>query len=226
MTVVTGPDAAAGDTSARDGSATLRRAMIDGQLRTSGVNDPHVLEAINALPREDFVPPARRAVAYSDRSQPLGQGRVLAPVITHGQMLVEARPTPADRALLIGGGTGYLAALLAPMVGSLTVIESDEGLAAAAPVQSGDWTIGSLEAGAAADAPFSLIVIDGAIEQVPDAIAAQLGENGRIVTGLVERGVNRLAVGRKANGRVGFVTVGEADFAVLEPFREPRRWSF
>lgn len=215
------PEAAAGDR-----SAALRRAMIDGQLRVSGVNDAGILEAMDALPREDFVPAERRAVAYADRAQPLGDGRVLAPPLTHGQMLLEARPTPADKALLIGGGTGYLAALVAPMVGSLDVVESNAALAASAPIQPGRWTIGPLAAGAADGAPYSLVLIDGAIEQLPEALVEQMAEDGRIVTGLVDRGVTRLAVGRKAAGRVGFLAVGDADFAVLDELKTPRRWRF
>jgi protein-L-isoaspartate(D-aspartate) O-methyltransferase len=221
MIGVTGPALVDGDN-----SAVLRRAMIDGQLRVSGVNDPLLLAAMDALPREAFVPAERRAAAYADRGQPLGRGRTLAPPLTHGQMLQEARPDPADHALLIGGGTGYLAALLAPLVGSLEVVESDPELAAAAPRQAGRWTIGPLTAGAPQAAPYSLIVIDGAIEQLPETLADQLVEGGRLVTGLVERGVTRLAVGRKAAGTVGLLAVGDADVPLLDDFAVPRRWTF
>jgi protein-L-isoaspartate(D-aspartate) O-methyltransferase len=76
--------------------------MIDSQLRVSGVNDPAILAAFAAIPREDFVPAERRAVAYADRAVPLGDGTVLAPALTHGQMLTAAEPVPADTALVIG----------------------------------------------------------------------------------------------------------------------------
>ena len=72
--------------------APARRAMIDSQLRVSGVNDPAILAALAAIPREDFVPAERRAVAYADRAVPLGDGTVLAPALTHGQMLTAAEP--------------------------------------------------------------------------------------------------------------------------------------
>jgi protein-L-isoaspartate(D-aspartate) O-methyltransferase len=211
--------------------ARARRAMIDSQLRVSGVNDVAVLAGMATLPREAFVPEARRAAAYTDRAQPLGttgggEARVLNPPLGHGQMLVEAQPTAQDRALLVGGGTGYLAALLEPMVGSLQVVESSAELAAAAPVQAGAWTVGPLAEGAAAGAPYSLIMIDGAIEQLPDSLAAQLDDKGRVVTGLIQRGVTRLAIGRKAAGAVGFLTLAEIDLAPLAEFAAPRRWSF
>ena len=209
------------------GASAARRAMIDGQLRVSGVSDSAVLAAMGALAREDFVPEAARVTAYIDRPVPLGDGRFLAPPLSHGSMLSEAAPTLADAALLVGGGTGYLAALLAPLVGSLHVVESAAALAAAAPQHAGKWaSAGPLAQGVKAGAPYSLIVIDGAIEQFPDSLAKQLADNGRVVTGLIERGVARLAVGRKAGGAVGFLTLGEIDLAPLAEFAAPRRWAF
>lgn len=230
MAVLTGPAPTPGGDE-RSLAAAARRAMIDSQLRVSGVNDPVVLAAMAALPREEFVPEARRPTAYSDRAQPLGTGangepRLLAPPLSHGKMLIEARPSLDDRALVVAGGTGYLAALVAPLVASLHVVESSAALAGAAPVQAGAWHIGPLAEGVPDGAPYSLILIDGTIEHLPDALAAQLAEDGRIVTGLLQRGVSRLAVGRKAVGTVGFLALAEIDFAPLAEFAAPRRWSF
>jgi protein-L-isoaspartate(D-aspartate) O-methyltransferase len=204
MTVLTEP--------ARDRVATLdsamdaaRRAMIDSQLRTSGVNDPAVLAAFNRVRREDYVPASARAVAYMDRAVPLGGGRVLAPALTHGLMLSEAAPMADDRVLLVDSSNGYLAALIGPMVGTLEVIPPGE-----AP-KGKDYT---------------LLLIDGAIEELPKALAARLAEGGRIVTGLIDRGVPRLAVGRKSAGVVGMLTLGEADFQPLPEYAKPAKWSF
>ena len=205
MTVLTEPALDTAATGAAATGDTARRAMIDSQLRPSGVNDPAVLAAFNRVRREDFVPPAARGVAYMDRSVPLGSGRVLAPPLSHGQMLTEAAPTPSDRALLVEGGSGYLAALVAPLVGSLETIAPGE------TPQGGDYT---------------LLLIDGAIEHLPEALAASLNEGGRVVTGLIERGVPRLATGRKAAGGVGFLTLSEADFAPLPEYALPSKWSF
>ena len=204
MTVLTEPALDAAPNAAMSMDAA-RRAMIDSQLRPSGVNDPAVLAAFNRVQREDFVPAAARAVAYMDRSVPLGNGRVLAPPLSHGSMLTEAAPTQADRALLVDSGSGYLAALLAPLVGSLEVIAPGE-------IPQGEG--------------YSLLLIDGAIERLPEALAARLGDDGRVATGLIERGVARLAVGRKAAGTVGFLTLGEADFAPLREYALPAKWSF
>lgn len=225
----------AGNAMIAPSASVARRAMIDGQLRVSGITDATVIAAMGALPREPFVPAAARATAYIDRAVPLGEGsanerRFLAPPLSHGAMLTEAAPTLADAVLLVGGGTGYLAALLAPLVGSLHVVESAAALAEAAPERAGQWTTGPLAQGVKAGAPYTLIVIDGTIAQFPDSLGDQLADDGRVVTGLIERGVARLAIGRKAAGpiayNVGFLTLGEIDLAPLAEFAELRQWSF
>jgi protein-L-isoaspartate(D-aspartate) O-methyltransferase len=189
-------------------SEAARRAMIDSQLRTSGVNEPWVLAAMAQVPREDFVPEAARAAAYTDRAVPLGNGRFLAAPLVHGLMLTEAEPTVEDDALLVGDGAGYLAALLRPLVGSLDAVDPAD---ASAKRRKG---------------PYSLIVIDGAIEQLPATLAAQLAEGGRIVSGLVLRGVTRLATGRKAAGEVALLPLAEIGIPILPELAAPKRWSF
>lgn len=194
-------------TDERPASAAARRAMIDSQLRTSGVNEPWVLEAMNSVLREDFVPQNARAAAYTDRAVPLGNGRFLAAPLVHGRILAEAKPVPSDRALIVSASGGYLAALVQPLVGSLEVKDVGD--------------VGNLKRGA-----FSLVLIDGAIEVLPDALADALAEGGRIVGGLVERGVTRLAVGTKAAGSVAWLPLAELGIPVLPEFAAPRRWSF
>lgn len=188
-------------------SATARRAMIDSQLRTSGVNEPWVLEAMNSVPREDYVPTGARASAYTDRAVPLGNGRFLAAPLVQGRMLAEAVPTAKDTVLLVSANAGYLAALVKPLVGALDV----SGVEEAAKYKQG---------------AYSLILIDGAIEHLPDALAAALTDGGRIVGGLVERGVTRLAVGSKSAGSVAWLPLAEIGIPVLPEFATPRRWSF
>lgn len=187
-----------------------RRAMIDSQLRPSGVNDPAVLAAFGRTPREDHVPAGLAATCYNDRAVPLGAGRYLAAPLVHGRMLVEAAPAAGDKALLVSGGSTYLEALLRPMVGSLDVID-------AADAQKGVTN---------ADGAYSLLLIDGAIEVLPQALAAALAENGRVVTGLAERGVTRLAAGRKVAGDVALLPLAEIGMPVLAEFAAPKGWSF
>jgi protein-L-isoaspartate(D-aspartate) O-methyltransferase len=189
--------------------AAARKAMIDSQLRTSGVSAGFVLERMGAVPRERFVPDAARAHAYVDRAVPLGNGHYLAAPLVQGRMLEEAAPTLSDRALLVDGGSGYLAELLRPLAGALEVVAP--GDAAAKSSMTGNFT---------------LLMIDGAIEQLPDALTARLDDNARIVTGLVARGITRLAVGRKVAGEVSLVPLAEMGIPVLPEFAAPKGWSF
>jgi protein-L-isoaspartate(D-aspartate) O-methyltransferase len=191
----------------RDTSLAARRAMIDSQLRTSGVNEPWILEAMDAVPREDFVPANMREAAYIDRAIPLDGGRMLAAPLVHGRMLAEARPQASDKALLIGQPDGYLAALLRRLVDSLDTLAPAD----AATKGGGD---------------FSLIVIDGAVEVLPDALADRLADDGRVVTGQVLRGVTRLAIGRKSAGSIALLPLVELGIPVLPEFAAPKRWSF
>ncbi|OYU36787.1 protein-L-isoaspartate O-methyltransferase [Novosphingobium sp. PASSN1] len=183
-----------------------RRAMIDSQLRVSGVNDAAILAAFLAVPREDFVPEARRAVAYADRAVALGEGAVLSPALTYGQMLTAAEPTSADTVLVIGNPGGYLAALAGKLAANVTLVAA-----------SGDWA----KAG-----EHALVLVDGAIEELPAALAEVIAADGRLVTGVVERGVTRLALGRKVNGALALTVLAEADFAPLAAFAAKPKWSF
>jgi protein-L-isoaspartate(D-aspartate) O-methyltransferase len=191
------------------GEAAARKAMIDSQLRTSGVNTPFVLARMAVVAREDFVPASARGIAYIDRAIALGNGRYLPAPVVQGMMLQEARPSTADKALLVDGGSGYLAELLRPLPGSLEVI-SPAG-AVAASRERGDFT---------------LLMIDGAIEQLPDPLVQRLADGARVVTGLLRNGVTRLAAGRKAAGAVGLVALTELGIPVLTEFAASKGWSF
>ena len=182
--------------------------MIDSQLRTSGVNAEFVLRRMDAVARERFVPAAAQGFAYIDRAIALGDGRYLAAPVVQGMMLQEARPTLADKALLVDGGSGYLAELLRPLVGSLDVLSPAD---AAAKSRRGDYT---------------LLVIDGAAEQLPEALVRRLADQGRVVTGVVQDGVTRLAIGRKTAGEIALLPLAEMGIPALPEFAKPKGWSF
>ncbi len=186
-----------------------RRAMIDSQLRTSGVNAEWVLRRMAAVPREDFVPETARGFAYIDRAITLGNGRFLAAPVVQGMMLQEARPTDEDKALLVDGGSGYLAELVRPLVGSLEVVAPAEALAKTRK-----------------DGDFSLLLIDGAIEVLPDPLVRRLGDGARVVTGVAGDGITRLALGRKAAGAVALLPLAELGIPILPEFAAPKGWSF
>ncbi len=209
----------------------MRRAMVASQLRTTGVNDARVVAAMGDVARERFVPQASRALAYADVLVPLGNGRAMNPPVALGRLLTEAHPQSFDRALLIGAGTGYGAAVLARLVRSLVAVEEDEVLAATARdalagVANVTLVAGPLNHGHAAAAPYDLILVDGAVEVVPDSLVAQLADGGRLATGLVDGSVTRLAIGRRAGPGFGLVPFADSAAATLPGFARPREFTF
>jgi protein-L-isoaspartate(D-aspartate) O-methyltransferase len=202
----------------------MRRAMVSNQLRTTAVNDPKVVEAMGEVPREQFVPDAVRGQAYLDISLPLGNGRALPSPMVLGRLLTEARVRPTDRALVIGGAAGYAATVLAKLAGSVTALEEDAGLAGT--VEGVTSVQGMLSEGWPAGAPYDLILFDGAVEQIPSAIIDQLVDGGRVAAPVIEDGVSRLAIGRKAGGSFGMISFADAEAPVLPGFAKPRGFTF
>ena len=195
-------------TSTRPDYAAARKAMIDSQLRTSGVNETFVLDRMKAVPREDFVPESAKATAYMDRAIRLEGGGFLPAPLFHGAMLAEARPALDDQVLIVDAGSGYLPALVTPLAGKVDVITPEE---AAHGDKRGKYT---------------LILVDGAIEHVPAALAKMVDEGGRVVTGMVERGVTRLATGRKSGMALALLPLAEMGIPRLGAFDRPQSWSF
>ena len=211
--MTTAPERQAAARPASDGFVTARKSMIDSQLRTSGVNAPFVLSRMMSVPREDHVPAAARGVAYIDRAVPLGDGRYLAAPVFHGMLLQEAAPKASDRVLIVDGGSGYLPALVGPLVASLETIGPAQAVAGEGPA-----------------GPFSLLLIDGAVEHVPPALAARVEADGRAVIGIVNNGVTRLAVGRRTgsdeDAALALLPLAEIGIPVLEDFAAPKGWTF
>jgi len=208
----------------------MRRAMVASQLRTTGVSDARVLAAMGEVARERFVPQPRRATAYADAMMPLAGGRALNPPMALGLLLTEARLGGSERALVIGDATGYSAAVVARLVASVVSVEEDKTLATAARAAlkgSGVEVVAApLAGGHARGGPYDFILIDGAVPEVPAGIVAQVADGGRIATGLIERGVTRLAIGRVAGGAIGFSTIADAALAPLPGFERPSGFSF
>ena len=205
--------------------AAAREAMVESQLRAQGVTDPAVLDAMGRVPREKFLPSHTRPLAYVDRAVGLGGGRFLPAPAVLGQLLTQMMPEPGQRALVVGAATGYSAAVL-DMIGlDVTAVESAPDLVAAHG--PGPKIVeGPLEEGHARAAPYDQILIDGAVELIPDAIVDQLADGGRLGTALIDRGVTRLVVGRKAGGAFGYISIGDAGVPALPGFSRPKEFSF
>jgi protein-L-isoaspartate(D-aspartate) O-methyltransferase len=206
--------------------AAARLAMVESQLRPQGVTDRGVLLAMGEVPRETFVPADARALAYADRAVPLGDGRFLTAPATLGQLLTQMMPLRGQRALVVGAGTGYSSAVLAAVGLEVVALESSTELVASARDAGLQVVEGPLEAGHRKGAPFDQILIDGAVEAIPDALIDQLAEGGRLGAALIDRGISRLVVGRKAGGGFGYLSIADAGAPRLPGFTRPMAVTF
>jgi protein-L-isoaspartate(D-aspartate) O-methyltransferase len=206
--------------------AAARAAMVDSQLRPQGVVDPAVVAAMGSVEREKFVPRDVRPLAYMDRALALGGGRFVIAPAALGQLLTQMMPERGQSALVVGAATGYSAAVLAHMGLDVVALESDAALADRARALRITTVEGPLEAGWSKRAPYDQILIDGAVEIIPDAIVDQLADGGRLGAALVDDGVSRLIVGRKAGSAFGYLSISDAGVPALPGFARPRAFSF
>jgi protein-L-isoaspartate(D-aspartate) O-methyltransferase len=180
-------DCTSGDP-AQDPLARARLAMVTGQIAARGVKDPRVLDAMRAVPRHEFVPATLREDAYGDSPLPIGHGQTISQPYIVALMTELARPSPSDRVLEVGTGSGYQAAVLSQLVARVFSIELVDPLAQSAAstlrrlgyanvtVRSGDGYLGWPD-----EAPFDIIVVTAAPEEVPAALLAQLKPGGRLI---------------------------------------------
>jgi protein-L-isoaspartate(D-aspartate) O-methyltransferase len=168
--------------------AEARNHMVDSQVRPNKVTDPRIIAAMRQLPRERFLPSHLAPLAYADQDVPLGEGRVLIDPTVIARLVQLTAIVAGERALVVAAGTGYGAALLAACGARVTALEE------AAPLQAVARTVlaelapsvslvtGPLGAGWAPGAPYDVILIEGAVRDIPPAIAEQLHrETGRLV---------------------------------------------
>ena len=203
-----------------------RRAMVDNQLRPEGVTDRGVLAAMSTVARELFVPQSARALAYFDRPLRIAEGRAMMPPAALGRLLSELAPKPGEKALVVGSAAGYSAAVLGAIGIDVVALESDEALAAAAREAGVQTVIGDLTRGWAKGAPYDLILLDGAVEGIPDALIGQLRDGGTLGGAVVDRGVTRLVIGRMSGGALGLRSLADADVDPLPGFERPRAFTF
>jgi protein-L-isoaspartate(D-aspartate) O-methyltransferase len=211
----------------------LRLNMVNGQLRAGGIVDQAVLAAFLETPRERFVAPASMSLAYLDRELPaLGaKSRRLLPPMTLARMLQAAAVNPGERALDIGGGSGYGAALLGAMGAKVVALESDAGAAAAARAElKGRDNIvvieGPLDKGASELGPFDLIVVEGAFQVYPDGLIALLADPGRLVGIDATSGAPQAVLCEKSGGAVGRRALFETRAGALDGFQPGVKFVF
>ncbi|KQX19714.1 protein-L-isoaspartate O-methyltransferase [Sphingomonas sp. Root50] len=206
----------------------MRQAMVVSQLRTTGVSDPRVVAAMGAIARERFVGPEMAAVAYADLPLRIAPGRSLNPPMVTGRLLTQAQVVPGDNVLVVGAATGYTVALLLKLGASVVAVEEDADLLSAGKtaVPGATWVKGPPASGSTKGAPYSLILIDGAVERIPQALIDQLADGGRLVGALIDNGVSRLVSGVRAGSGFGVAAFADADSAVLPGFGVPAAFSF
>lgn len=211
--------------------AIARQHMVDGQIRTNRVTDERLVEAIRSLPRERFVPERARARAYLDDDVEIAPGRYLMEPMVTARLIQAAEAKAEDMALVVGAGTGYAAALLAQLAHTVVALESDPALAQRASAVFGELAIdnavvfeGPLDAGCPKHAPFNIIYLDGAVEQVPSALTSQLAEGGRMVGVMQDRGVGRATLWIKTGNAVSRRVLFDANVAPLPGFAAPARF--
>jgi protein-L-isoaspartate(D-aspartate) O-methyltransferase len=203
-----------------------RRAMVDNQLRPEGVTDRGVLASMGSVERERFVPDSARALAYFDRPLKIANGRTMMPPAALGRLLSALEPAPGERALVLGSGSGYSAALLRAIGVDVIALESDEALAAAATRAGIETIIGELANGWSKGGPYDFILLDGAVEEIPATLIKQLRDDGRLAGAIVDRGVTRLVIGRAAGGSLGLRSLADADVDIIPGFERPRAFTF
>lgn len=173
-----------------------RENMIQGQLRPNGIEAPALLTALQAVPREKFVPRHLQRIAYVDEDVEIAKGRFLPEPVILARLLQALEIAPGEIALDIGCGTGYSTALLGQMAATVVALESDKALAKEADRLLRDLDIcntvvieqADMTTGFDKQAPYNVILINGSVPDVPVHIKNQLADGGRLVTVLSKRG--------------------------------------
>lgn len=189
--------------------ARARLNMVESQIRTNKVTDPALLAAFTEVPRELFLEPALRGVAYVDDDLPLRAGRFLMEPMVLARMIQALGLHPTDRVLDVGCASGYASAILTRLAGSVVALESDRELAAAArrnlsglPNAKFMVVEGPLEQGSATHAPFDAILIEGKVAEVPQTLCDQLAMGGRLTVVVDDGGVTGRAMLLQKTGTV------------------------
>ena len=208
--------------------ATRRTMMVDTQVRPNDVTKFPIIEAMLHVPREEFVPPARREAAYIGENVEIAPGRVLMEPRNFAKLLDFLDIQPSDLVLDIGCGLGYSAAVIARMAEAVVALEEEpmaaqaEAVLAQLGADNAAVVAGELGAGAVKHGPYDVILIEGGVETVPEAILAQLKEGGRIGALFMEGALGTVRIGRKIDGEIAWRYAFNAAAPVLPGFTAAR----
>lgn len=214
-----------------DALAMMRDVMVDSQVRPNEVKDLRVSEAMRMLPREAFAPLG--SLAYSDQDLSLGNGRYMLQAMTIARLAQLALEKNPHHVLVVGAGSGYLAALLSLAGAEVVALEEDSRLAndalktCAPKVQA---VFGPLAAGWPAGGMYDVIVIEGAVLQIPEILKGQLAPNGRIVTVIADdatpSAVGRAVIAEPVEGGYSYLKVFDCAPRILPQFNKAFSFSY
>lgn len=212
--------------------ATRRTMMVDTQIRPSDVTKFPIISAMLSVPRENFVPRDKREAAYMGDNIDLGGNRTILDPRTFAKMLDALDIQPTDFVLDIGMGLGYSAAVLSQLGEAVVAVENDQTRFDEASEALGDFGadnviphLGELAAGAAEHGPYDVILIQGAVEHVPDTVLAQLKDGGKIACLFAEGALGTVKIGYKLDERMDWRASFNAGAPTLDGFQRHRAFT-
>ena len=210
--------------------------MVDGQIHTAGVVSPAILSAFENTPREIFVPEKTKDIAYSDKDVSISRTRFLMEPMIHAKIIQAIQPQSTDVALDIAVGTGYSSAILSTLVTTVVALEADQKQIDKAAKQWNSLSAcnivgmtGDLTKGVPEQAPFNIIIINGAVEHIPQALIDQLAEGGRLMTIVRKKGAHKgtvTLVQRSAENNFTTLPLFDAAVPLLPEFKVKEDFSF
>ena len=214
--------------------AAARQNMVTGQIMPNRVTDERLIDALTEIPRERFVPRARRGFAYVDEDVEIAPGRYLMEPMVLARLVQEADIRADDMVLDVGCGTGYAAAVMARLAATVIALDVDDSLAADAEralsevgADNAIVMTGPLAEGYASQGPYDVILVSGAVDHLPQALADQLAEGGRIVGVLHEPGsVGQATLWARHWGALSSRRLFEATLPPLPGIARPARFEF
>lgn len=208
-----------------------RKNMVEGQICPNRITDEHLIDAMRDIQRESFVPEDQKAFAYCDEDIKLANGRVVLAPLTVATILQAAQISENDSVLIVACGTGYLSALVGKMAGSVIAIDDNPNFTEIAEENAKEADIlnvtfhnGPLTKGYPKHGPYSLIIIEGAVQNLPTRLADQLEENGKLITVLNEEGSSNLVTYKKIEGNIAYVPLFSLTAPLISEFTKEREF--
>lgn len=209
--------------------STARYNMVESQIRPNGITDINLIDALGEVERENFVPDARKSVSYADEDISVGNGRFLLEPMVLGRLLQMAEIKQTDLVLDVGPATGYSTAVISKLAESVVGIEEDTELCEQAGetllemgISNAAIICGEHAKGVPSEAPFDVIVLNGRVCEVPQALLDQLAEDGRLVAVVGDKHLAKATVCSKKDNQIDCRSVFDASALALSGVEAPQ----